>query len=79
MEIPQTSPGTFILIRAEVATGIVLNFEDTHYLSEGENYYMIFGSLQELNVFIDLDRNRTSIEAEYSIFDHVGQFIECIL
>lgn len=78
MELPKTSPETFILIRAELATGIVLNFDDTYYLSEGENYYMIFGSLQELKTFIDLDRNRSSIEAEYSIHDHTGQCIECI-
>lgn len=78
MEIPKTSIGSFVLIRAEVATGIVLNFDDTRYGCEGENYYKVFDSLEEVKTFIELDKKRSTVEAEYRIFDHAGQFLEFI-
>lgn len=78
MEIPKTSIGSFVLIRAEVATGIILNFDDTRYLSEGENYYKVFDSMEEMKTFIDHDKKRSTVKAEYSVFDHTAQFLECI-
>jgi hypothetical protein len=78
MEIPKTIIGSFVLIRAEVVTGIVLNFDDTRYFHEGENYYKVFDAMEEVKTFIQFDKKRSTVEAEYTIFDHDGQFLECI-
>lgn len=78
MNLPKAKIGSFILVRTETSTGIVMNFDNSYYLNQGENYYKIFDSVSDLKNFIEEDKTLSKLRIEYSIFNHEAEFLECI-
>jgi hypothetical protein len=78
MKIPKTQKGKVILIRAELSSGIILNNDDSYYLKEGENYYMIFENLDEAKTFAKNNSEDGKAHFESLIYNDSGIFIEIV-
>jgi len=71
MEIPKSDINKVTLIRADDATGIILNNDSTYYQSTGDNYYRTFNSLQDAKHYINAEVSRSSFKCEYLLYDHI--------
>ena len=76
MNIPKTGNGSYILIRAEKETGIILNNNNSRYSNVGDNDYMSFSSIELLELYIDQQGNLNNYE--YLIYDENAKFFKII-
>lgn len=77
LNLPKLEKGKVFLMRAEISTGIILNNDDTYYLSTGENYYKIFNSIMDVKSIL-INKPTSEGQVEYLIYDHNGSFIELL-
>ena len=78
IEIPILNDGEFSLIRAEKNTGKVLNNDNSRYNSSGNDYYMIFPNITELELYIANSMRIYPERFDYSIYDSAGTFLRII-
>ncbi len=75
---PKIENGYYYIIRAELATGIVVNNDNSRYLSSGNNFYIVFENIEKLLEHIEKDRKIHSDEFEYVIYNHNNEVIDII-
>ena len=78
MKIPELKPGKVSVIRAESATGIILNNDGVRYQSAGEDFYKIFDNMEDAKHYIVNDKISSVITCEYLIYNSQGVFTEMI-
>jgi hypothetical protein len=78
MFIPEAEEGKFIIITAELSTGIVLNNDGSRYTGGGNNYYQIFDDKSKVEKFFDREFNEMKRNIELIVYNHNAGFIEVI-
>ena len=76
MIVPKLETGKFSLFRAQEETGIVLNNDNSSYSGNGDNYFKVFESLEQLIYFVKNEINNSNIE--YLVYDSKGDFVQII-
>lgn len=77
MEIPKLGNGKFVVITAELKTGVILNNDYSYYLNVGDDYYLTAASREDA---IDIATKRVAKrrDLEVLIYDENGIFLEVI-
>ncbi len=74
MKIPKVDKGSVIVVRAESATGKILNNDNSFYNSIGDDYYLIMESLDEARSYANKEIEKGLVEV--LIYDDKSEFIE---
>ena len=75
IKFPILKTGEYLILRKELFSGQIVNNDDTPYNGNGENYYMVFDSMNELKKFI---YSKNSTIYQYNIYDKKGNYIDYI-
>lgn len=78
INLPYLEHGKYVLLRADPATGIVLNNDGAYYLGTGENYYQIFDSIEGIKDHLEKER-KLGREVEGLIYDNEGHLMEKVV
>ncbi len=79
MKIPILEAGKISMIRAESATGTLLNNNNEYYLNGSkEDYYLVFDSILEAKNYINILKKEQKFLIEYTLFSCEGKFLEII-
>jgi hypothetical protein len=72
--VPPIAEGSYVVIRADGFTGLVLS-KNGAYAQEGEDIYYVFKSLDKARKFSEEELMRNQL-IEYVIQDHKGEDVE---
>lgn len=75
MEIPKVGKGKYVLIKSELSTGHILNYDGTSYIGSGNNYFIVKNSIESVEKFIK-EELMLNEDIQVIVYDGEGNFIK---